>query len=114
MTDVTRLGDLEEVVLLAVAGGGDSVGGVRTRLAAVGRVVAPGALHVTLQRLEEKGCVQSWLGPPRVGVRAARLYRLTEEGRAGVWAARRLRERLWAEVREDAVAVRGTPEHSVT
>ncbi|HLA64667.1 MAG TPA: hypothetical protein VK610_09590 [Rhodothermales bacterium] len=113
MKDALRLGDLEEVVLLAVAGGSDSVGGVRARLAAVGRVVAPGALHVTLQRLEEKGCVQSWIGPPRVGVRAPRLYRLADGGWAAVWAARHLRERLWADVVEPLAEVRGTPEDTV-
>ena len=45
--------------------------------------VAVGAIYTGLDRLEEKGFVESWMGAPTAkrGGRAKRLYRVTSAGR---------------------------------
>lgn len=50
------------------------------------RSVAPGALYVTLQRLVQKGFLNTWLGEPTSerGGKAKRHFELTAEGLAVV------------------------------
>jgi len=85
------LGDLEQVVLLALVRLGGEAHGVAMAEAIgehTGRVVAPGALYTVLDRLESKGYVQSWIGEssPERGGRRRKEYRLLPAG------ARELRE----------------------
>ena len=107
----THLGDLEELVLLAVLRlGGDAHGGrIREELAEeAGRRVSVSTVYVTLMRLEEKGYARSWLGEPTSerGGRAKRYYEVAPEGMAALEAVRAVRAHLWSGVdpsRERAV-----------
>src|SRR5574341_632455 len=89
------LGEFEQVVLLAVLRLNDAAYAVpirreietRTR-----RSVARGALYVTLERLEEKGYLDSWLADPTPerGGRAKRYYKVRPTGVTALrqsWAA---------------------------
>ena len=61
------LGELELVVLLALARLGDTAYGAAIRAeirSCTGRAVTPGAIYPTLDRLERKGFVHSYLGEP--------------------------------------------------
>jgi PadR family transcriptional regulator, regulatory protein PadR len=61
------LGELELVALLALMRVGDGAHGVSIReeiLATTGREVTPGAIYPTLDRLEQRGLVQSHMGEP--------------------------------------------------
>jgi DNA-binding PadR family transcriptional regulator len=50
------------------------------------RAVSFGAVYVTLQRLEDKGLVSSWIGEPTAerGGRAKRFFQVTANGREAV------------------------------
>jgi DNA-binding PadR family transcriptional regulator len=94
------LGAFEQAVLLAIIRLGDNAYGrailqeVETRLE---RKVAPGAVHATLERLENKGLVKSRLGsgtPIRAG-RPRRYYRLAPSGVSALNGARAAVEDLW-------------------
>jgi DNA-binding PadR family transcriptional regulator len=93
------LGEFEQIVLLAVLRLGDKAYGVTIRqeiALCVGREPSPGALYTTLDRLEEKGMVKSWLGEttPQRGGRAKRYFALTKSGRAALVSAQRAYQRL--------------------
>src|SRR5580704_6525305 len=88
------LGEFEQVVLLAILRLGENAYGVTIRneiVECTGREPAPGALYTTIDRMEEKGLVQSRLGDPtpQRGGRAKRYIKLTKRGRAAVIAAQR-------------------------
>jgi len=94
------LGGFEQAVLLAILRLGDDAYGravlseVQTRL---GRDVAPGAVHATLERLERKGLVASKLGtgtPIRAG-RPRRFYRLKPKAVRALNEARAAVDVLW-------------------
>jgi len=98
MADV--LGAFEQAVLLAVVRLGDEAYGrailkeVQTRLE---RDVAAGAVHATLERLENKGLLASRLGsgtPVRAG-RPRRYYRLQPAGIRALNDARAAVDTLW-------------------
>lgn len=94
------LGAFEQAVLLAIVRLGDSAYGraiLKEVQARLGREVAPGAVHATLGRLEEKGLVASRLGsgtPVRSG-RARRFYRLQPDGVRALNDARAAVDNLW-------------------
>jgi DNA-binding PadR family transcriptional regulator len=95
-----RLGAFEQAVLLAVLRLGDQAYGrailkeVETRL---GRPVAAGAVHITLERLDKKGLVTSRLGSgtPIRGGRARRFYSLQQRGVGALNDARAAIDDLW-------------------
>ena len=94
------LGEFEHIVLLAILRLGDKAYGVTIRneiQEQTGREPAPGALYVTLERLEEKGLVTSTLGDPtpQRGGRAKRYVEVTAQGMAAVNQARACYLRLW-------------------
>jgi DNA-binding PadR family transcriptional regulator len=96
-----QLGELEELVLLAVLRlGGDAYGAsIRTELRArAGRSISIGTIYVTLMRAEEKGLVRSWMGEPSGtrGGKAKRHFELLPDGVAALEHTRRVRERMWA------------------
>ena len=103
----SHLGDLEELVLLAVRRLGEAAdgGGVRRELEErAGRSVSVSTIYVTLMRLEEKGYARSWKGEPTAtrGGKAKRLYDLTPEGLDALEQVRAVRERMWAAERAGA------------
>lgn len=94
MTNPLSLGEFEQVVLLAVLRLGENAYGVSIRAeigARTGRKPAPGALYTALDRMEEKGFVQSrWGDPtPQRGGRAKRYFTVTKRGRVAVINAQR-------------------------
>ena len=98
----SHLGELEELVLLAVRRLGDAAdgGGVRKELAErAGRRVSVSTVYVTLMRLEEKGYARSWKGQPTGarGGKARRLYDLTPEGLKVLEHVRAVRDSLWGD-----------------
>ena len=98
--DRSQLGDLEELVLLAVLRLGDDAYGARIREELdehAGRTVSISTVYVTLMRLEEKGLSRSWMGEPtgERGGKAKRHFAVRPEGVAALEATRAVRERMW-------------------
>ncbi len=92
MSTAASLGEFELLVLLAVMRQGRSGYAVSLRAEleqGAARPVSRGAVYVTLDRLEHKGLVMSWLGEPTAerGGKAKRLYEVTPSGRAAAQAA---------------------------
>ena len=85
------LGDLEQIVLLALLQLGDEAYGVavhREIAARTGRDLSLGGIYSTLVRLEEKGFVSTRLGDPTPtrGGRRKKLYAVEPAGREAVRA----------------------------
>src|SRR5215472_9119103 len=98
----TTLGDFEQLVLLAVlqaAQKGEAYGITvyDTLQASTRRPIGRGAVYMTLDRLEKKGLLTSYLTPPTAerGGRAKRCYRVTKPAVAALRAARQTLLRLW-------------------
>lgn len=86
------LGELEQLVLLAVIRLGDSAYAVSIRdeiETRTGVGLGRGSVYVTLDRLDRKGYVQSELGDPTPerGGKAKRGFRITAAGRRALAAA---------------------------
>ena len=95
------LGEFELLVLLAALRLGEHahpVSMVKEIHERAGRVVQRAAVYVTLQRLEDKGLVASWLGNPSAerGGKARRHVRVTRDGKAAVREARAALQSMWA------------------
>jgi DNA-binding PadR family transcriptional regulator len=93
MADVPYLGELEHLLLLAILQCGDDAYTVPIRQILAeksGRAIARGALYTSLDRLEAKGFVRSWLGDPSAvrGGRSRRYFAVTPRGLDAVRAAR--------------------------
>ena len=100
MSDPTYLGELEQIVLLAVMRLGD--GAYATPIleeieSQAGRRVARGALYTALDRLESKGCLRSKLGEPLAerGGRARRYFTVTPTAVRSLQESRLALMRLW-------------------
>src|SRR5882762_4636009 len=81
MTDVSTLGEFEQVVLLAILRLADEAYAVTVRdeiVRCTGRDVSRGSVYITLDRLETKGYLRSRLADPTPerGGRAKRYYAL--------------------------------------
>jgi PadR family transcriptional regulator, regulatory protein PadR len=79
------IGEFEYLLISATARLGDDAYGASIRAeieSTTGRKCSIGALYTTLERLESKGLVTSWMGDatPQRGGRAKRMVRLTAEG----------------------------------
>jgi PadR family transcriptional regulator PadR len=95
-----HLGDLEQIVLLAVLRLGDKAYAVpilEEIEAQSGRKVARGALYTALDRLEAKGCLRSRLGEPlpERGGRARRYFTVTAAALRALKESRLALMRLW-------------------
>ena len=95
-----HLGELEELVMLAVRAQGDGAYGVtvqQTIEANASRRVTLGAVYSALERLERKELVCSRIsrGEARQGGRRKRLFRLTEQGDHALTSVRDARAALW-------------------
>lgn len=94
------LGELEQIVLLAVLRLGDEAYAVPVLEqieAQTGRKVARGALYTALERLETKGCLRSRVGEslPERGGRARRYFTVTPAAVRSLKASRLALMRLW-------------------
>jgi DNA-binding PadR family transcriptional regulator len=99
MPDV-YLGELEQIVLLAVLRLGDGAYAVpilEQIEQQTGRQVARGALYTALDRLETKGCLRSRIGEPlpERGGRARRYFTVTPAAVRSLKASRIALMRLW-------------------
>jgi PadR family transcriptional regulator PadR len=99
MTEI-YLGELEQIVLLAVLRLGDEAYAVPVLAqieAQTGRKLARGALYTALDRLETKGCLRSRVGEPlpERGGRARRYFTVTPAAVRALKASRLTLMRLW-------------------
>ena len=100
-----RLGEFEELTLLAVRALGDHTYAVPVQQfveQSTGRNVSLGAVYAALARLEEKGFVRSGMGEAtaRRGGKAKRLFQATALGLRTARDLHRVRERIWAVIAE--------------
>jgi DNA-binding PadR family transcriptional regulator len=100
MNKQTFLGEFEMIVLLAVLRLGAGAYGVtilREIEGRAGRVVSRGAMYVTLDRLEQKGYLSSWLADPTPerGGRAKRYFRVERAGLAALRESRAMISEMW-------------------
>lgn len=101
MSDRQLLGEVEQLVLLAILriGEGAYAVPIREELEGQGGVkLSRGTIYVTLDRLERKGYVRSHFADPtpKPGGKARRCFHLEREGLMAVRAAQRMVDRLRA------------------
>jgi DNA-binding PadR family transcriptional regulator len=95
------LGQFEQLVVTAVLTLGNNAYGVsiheKVERLSQPKTVALGAVYVTLDRLEEKGLVSSWLSEPtrERGGRARRHYRVEPAGERALEESMRAAWRVW-------------------
>ena len=95
-----HLGELEQIVLLAVLRVGPDAYGVPIRLEIeerTGRSLTVGALYRTLDWLEHKGYVASWFGDPTPerGGRSKRHFKVRPAGLRALRASRDALAAMW-------------------
>lgn len=95
-----RLGELEELTLLAVLALGEQAYGVAVQRyleSRAGRELSLGPVYSALERLERKGYLRSALGEvtPERGGRRKRLFVVSRPGLEAVRAIRRVRDAMW-------------------
>src|SRR5215467_105900 len=105
MNDPRLLGGFESVLLLAILRLEDRAYGAAIRqelLDHADKDVAVGAIYTGLDRLEQKGFVESWMGEPTAerGGRAKKFFRATTAGRLAVERSRRAIEAMSVGLRE--------------
>jgi len=94
------LGQFEQLVLTAILALGDTAYGVtihaKVEELSKPRKVARGAVYATLDRMEDKGLIASWLSDPTPerGGRSRRHYRLEKSGEKALREAARTAQRL--------------------
>ena len=104
MADAVSIGQFEQLVMTAVLDLGANAYGV-TIHAKVGELIQPksvtlGAVYATLDRLEDKGLVASWLSDPTPerGGRSKRHYRLEAAGERALHESAQTARRVCAVV----------------
>jgi PadR family transcriptional regulator len=107
-----HLGELEQLVMLAVVQLGEDAYGARIQRELATRArrrISLGTVYVTLMRLENKGLVRSWLGEstPSRGGKARRHYAIERAGLRALRAARDTLARMW-----DGIPAGGGPTES--
>ena len=101
MSDRQLLGEVEQLVLLAIVriGEGAYAVPIREELQRSGGVsLSRGTIYVTLDRLERKGYVRSAFADPtpEPGGKARRIFTIERAGLAALRAAQRMHDRLRA------------------
>jgi PadR family transcriptional regulator, regulatory protein PadR len=97
-------GQFEQLVLAAILSLRDNAYGVsihaKVEELSQPRQVSLGAVYVTLDRLEDKGFVSSWLSDPTTerGGRAKRCYRLEALGERALEESAATAKRLWESI----------------
>ena len=95
------IGQFEQLVLTAILGLREDAYGVtiHAKVAELARPrsVSLGAVYVTLDRLEDKGLIASWLSDPTPerGGRARRCYRLEAAGERALQESAVTAKRIW-------------------
>ena len=102
------LGEFEELVLLVVAMMKDQAYGLMVCEEIknqINRSTSIGAVHATIDRLEKKGFVETFLGgsTKERGGRRKRLIRLTNEGRLILIKSRDEKLKMWTQIPELAI-----------
>jgi PadR family transcriptional regulator, regulatory protein PadR len=106
MGKADSLGQFEQLVLTAILALRDEAYGVtihaKVQELAGAKTVSPGAVYITLDRLEDKGLVASWLSDPTPerGGRAKRCYRLQALGERALQESAVTAKRIWDTVME--------------
>jgi PadR family transcriptional regulator PadR len=100
MSDRDFLGELEQMVLLAVLrleGKGYAVSIRQEIIRRTGRDVSRGSVYITLERLEGKGYLRSWLADPTPirGGRAKRFYTVESQAFPVLKESRRALLEMW-------------------
>ena len=104
MTDKEKyLGEFEHVLLLALIRLGKQAYGANVRLLlndVIERDVSIGALYATLERLEDKGLIGSFMGEstPERGGRAKRYFEVKAKGKLALKRAKGALELMWQDV----------------
>lgn len=97
------LGEFEQMLMLALLQLKEQAYGAEIRQLLdkqVSRTVAIGAIYSTLERLERKGMVTSWLGEstPERGGRAKRYFAVTAQGQSALKRAKDAMDTLWQSI----------------
>jgi PadR family transcriptional regulator PadR len=106
MSKPDSLGQFEQLVLTAILSLREDAYGVtihaKVEDLAKPKAVSLGAIYVTLDRLEDKGMVTSWLTDPTPerGGRAKRCYRLEALGERALEESAATAKRIWDAVTE--------------
>ena len=98
-----HLGEFEEFTLLAVRALGDHTYAVPVQqfvANATARKISIGAIYAALERLEQKGFVQSRMGPAtaRRGGKPKRLFEVTPLGMLTARELHLVRQRIWNKI----------------
>lgn len=101
-----KIGEFEELILMAVARLGENADavGIRDTVEEVAeRRTSFGAIYTTLDRLEEKGFIKIHQGGPSLqrGGRTRRFYRMEGAGVLALTEAQQVRERMMSGVNLD-------------
>ena len=100
------VGQFEQLVLTAILNLREGAYGVsihaKVQQLAVPKPVSLGAVYVTLDRLEDKGLISSWLSDPTPerGGRAKRCYKLEALGERALQESAATARRVWEAVEE--------------
>lgn len=106
MAKPDSLGQFEQLVLTAILNLGDDAYGVtihaKVEALAKPKTVSLGAVYVTLDRLEDKGLISSWMSDPTPerGGRSKRCYRLEALGERALQESALTAQRIWETVAE--------------
>src|ERR1700685_2525168 len=106
MAKVDSLGQFEQLVLTAILTLREDAYGVsihsKVQELARPKAVSLGAVYVTLDRLEDKGLIKSWLSDPTPerGGRSKRFYRLEALGERALQESTATSKRVWEAVAE--------------
>src|SRR5271170_1956578 len=106
MAPQASIGQFEQLVLTAILQCGRNAYGVKihesVETLSGGRSVALGAAYATLDRLEDKGLISSWLSDPTPerGGRAKRCYRLEALGERALEESAVTAKRIWDGIAE--------------
>lgn len=100
MAKTDHLGEFEQLALLAVMRLGDDAWGARIQEeldASAEREASISAIYITLTRLEKKGMVRSWMGPPgdERGGKPRRYFAVEPEGVMALDEARQRLLSMW-------------------
>lgn len=103
----TYLGEFEEIVLLTIGVLYDEAYGVAIKKELeeqADRKISIGAVHAAVNRLEDKGFLESRFGEPSKsrGGKRKKLYRVTMFGQKALTESRDLRQRLWTQIPKPA------------